>query len=85
MIFYREGDEEGETYEAVDVEEPPDAIEEGTDHSIVSLYSIGFNPLPDVTILGSSNSTVNKVMMSEIWTILGSSNSTATKDMMSKI
>ena len=27
-----------------------------------------FNPLPDMPILGSSNSAANKAMMSKIWT-----------------
>ena len=27
-----------------------------------------FNPLPDMPLLGSSNSTANKDMMSKIWT-----------------
>ena len=27
-----------------------------------------FNPLPDIPILGSSNSTSNKYMISKIWT-----------------
>ena len=32
------------------------------------LCTLGLNPLPDMPILGSSNSKANKYMMSKIWT-----------------
>ena len=31
-------------------------------------FSVGVNPLPDMPILGPSNSAANKGMMSKIWT-----------------
>ena len=34
----------------------------------ITLSVMGFNPLPDMPILGSSNSTANKDMMSNVWT-----------------
>ena len=34
---------------------------------VIVFYQV-FNPLPDMPILGSSNSAANKNMMSKIWT-----------------
>ena len=33
-----------------------------------TIYSVKINPLPDMSVLGSSNSAANKDMMSKIWT-----------------
>ena len=38
------------------------------DFKIIVGTTVLFNPLPDMPMLGSSNSAANKDMMSKIWT-----------------